>query len=64
MDILEMETLRVLVKSSDISALGLLKRSSSAKFFEDATRFTKVILKSLIILHLRNPLNYILIIKY
>ena len=44
-----METLRVLVKSSDISTLGLLKRSSSAKFFEDATRFTKVILKSLII---------------
>jgi len=44
-----METLRVLVKSSDIGALGLLKRSSSAKFFEDATRFTKVILKSLII---------------
>ena len=44
-----METLRVLVKSSDISELGLLKRSSSAKFFEDATRFTKVILKSLII---------------
>ena len=49
MAILEMETLRVLVKSSDISALGLLKRSSSAKFFEDATRFTKVILKSFII---------------
>ena len=46
MDILEMETLRVLVKSSDISELGLLKRSSSAKFFEDATRFTRVILKS------------------
>ena len=44
-----METLRVLVKSSDISELGLLKRSSSAKFFEDATRFTKVILKSFII---------------
>ena len=44
-----METLRVLVKSSDISTLGLLKRSSSAKFFEDATSFTKVILKSLII---------------
>jgi len=44
-----METLRVLVKSSDISTLGLLKRSSSAKFFEDATRFTKVILKSFII---------------
>ena len=44
-----METLRVLVKSSDISTLGLLKRSSSAKFFEDATRFTRVILKSLII---------------
>ena len=41
-----METLRVLVKSSDISELGLLKRSSSAKFFEDATRFTRVILKS------------------
>ena len=44
-----METLRVLVKSSDISTLGLLKRSSSAKFFEDATRFTKVILRSFII---------------
>ena len=44
-----METLRVLVKSSDISTLGLLKRSSSAKFFEDATRFTKVLLKSFII---------------
>ena len=44
-----METLRVLVKSSDISTLGLLKRSSSAKFFEDATLFTKVILKSFII---------------
>ena len=49
MDILEMETLRVLVKSSDISTLGLLKRSSSVKFFEDATRFTKVLLKSFII---------------
>ena len=49
MHILEMETLRVLVKSSDISELGLLKRSSSAKFFEDATRFTRVILKSFII---------------
>ena len=44
-----METLRVLVKSSDISALGFLRRSSSAKFFEDATRLTKVILKSFII---------------
>ena len=44
-----METLRVPVKSSDISTLGLLKRSSSAKFFEDATRFTKVILRSFII---------------
>ena len=44
-----METLRVLVKSSDISELGLLKRSSSAKFFEDATHFTRVILKSFII---------------
>ena len=49
MDILEMETLRALVKSSDISALGALKKSSSAKFFEDATRFTKVLLKSFII---------------
>ena len=49
MDILKIETFRGLVKSSDISVLGLLKRSSSVKFFEDATYFTKAILKNLII---------------
>ena len=49
MNILEIETFRGLVKSSDINTLRLLKRSSSAKFFEDATRFTKAILKNLII---------------
>ena len=40
-----METLRVLVKSSDISALGVLKKSSSAKFFEDATRRKRKLFK-------------------
>ena len=49
MDILEIETFRGLVKSSDISVLGLIKRSSSEKFFEYATHFTKAILKNLTI---------------
>ena len=49
MNILEIETFRGLVKSSDINTLRLLKRSSSAKFFEDATHFTKAIFKNLII---------------
>ena len=49
MNIQEIETFRGLVKSSDINALRLLKRSSSAKFFEDATYFTKAIFKNLII---------------
>ena len=49
MNIQEIETFRGLVKSSDINTLRLLKRSSSAKFFEDATHFTKAIFKNLII---------------
>ena len=49
MNIKEIETFRGLVKSSDINALRLLKRSSCAKFFEDATYFTKAIFKNLII---------------
>ena len=49
MDILEIETFRGLVKSSDISVLGLIKISSSVNFFEDATHFTKAILKNLTI---------------
>ena len=49
MNIQEIETFRGLVKSSDINTLRLLKRSSSAKFFEDATYFTKAIFKNLII---------------
>ena len=49
MNIKEIETFRGLVKSSDINTLRLLKRSSSAKFFEDATYFTKAIFKNLII---------------
>ena len=49
MGILEIETFRGLVKSSDISVLGLIKISSSVNFFEDATHFTKAILKNLTI---------------
>ena len=49
MNIQEIETFRGLVKSSDINTLRLLKRSSCAKFFEDATYFTKAIFKNLII---------------
>ena len=49
MNIQEIETFRGLVKSSDINTLRLLKRSSSTKFFEDATYFTKAIFKNLII---------------
>ena len=49
MNIQEIETFRGLVKSSDINILRLLKWSSSAKFFEDATYFTKAIFKNLII---------------
>jgi acyl-CoA thioester hydrolase len=49
MNIQEIETFRGLVKSSDINALRLLKRSSCVKFFEDATYFTKAIFKNLII---------------
>ncbi len=49
MNIQEIETFRGLVKSSDINTLRLLKRSSSAKFFEDANYFTKAIFKNLII---------------
>ena len=45
----QIETFKVLVKSNDISDLGFLKRSSSTKFFEDATHFTKAVLKDLII---------------
>ena len=47
MNIQEIETFRGLVKSSDINTLRLLKRSSSTKFFEDATYFTKEIFKNL-----------------
>ena len=50
MNIQELETFRGLVKSSDINTLRLLKRSSSKKFFEDATYFTKAILKNLILI--------------
>ena len=49
MDILKIETFRGLVKSSDINTLRLLKSSSCAKFFEDATYFTKAIFKNIII---------------
>ena len=49
MNIQEIETFRSLVKSSDINGLELLKKSSSIKFFEDATCFTRVILKNLIL---------------
>ena len=49
MNIQEIETFRGLVKSSDINALRLLKRSSCVKFYEDATYFTKAIFKNLII---------------
>ena len=53
MNIKEIETFRGLVKSSDINTLRLLKRSSSTKFFEDATHFTKAILKNLFINYLQ-----------
>ena len=49
MNIQEIETFRGLVKSSDINTLRLLKSSSCAKFFEDATYFTKAIFKNIII---------------
>ena len=49
MNIQEIETFRGLVKSSDINGLELLKKSSSIKFFEDATCFTRAILKNLIL---------------
>ena len=49
MNIQEIETFRGLVKSSDINTSKLLKSSSSSKFFEDATYFTKAIFKNLII---------------
>ena len=45
----QIETFKGLVKSYDVSDLGFLKRSSSTKFFEDATHFTKAVLKDLII---------------
>ncbi len=45
----QIETFKGLVKSYDISDLGFLKRSSSTKFFEDATHFTKAVLKDFII---------------
>ncbi len=45
----QIETFKGLVKSYDISDLGYLKKSSSIKFFEDATHFTKAVLKDLII---------------
>ena len=45
----QIETFKGLVKSNDISNLGFLKKSSSTKFFEDATHFTKAVLKDLII---------------
>ena len=45
----QIETFKGLVKSYDISDLGFLKKSSSTKFFEDATHFTKAVLKDLII---------------
>ena len=45
----QIETFKGLVKSYDISDLGYLKKSSSTKFFEDATHFTKAVLKDLII---------------
>ena len=43
----QIETFKGLVKSYDISDLGYLKKSSSTKFFEDATHFTKGVLKDL-----------------
>ena len=49
MNIQEIETFRGLVKSSDINALKFLKRSSCAKFFEDATCFAKAIFKNFIV---------------
>ena len=49
MNIHQIETLKGLVKSNDISDLGFLKRSSCTNFFEDATHFTKAVLKDLII---------------
>ncbi len=45
----KIETFKGLVKSNDISDLGFLKKSSFTKFFEDATHFTKAVLKDLII---------------
>ena len=49
MNIQDIETFRGLVKSSDINTLRLLKRSSSAKYFEDANYFIKAIFKNVII---------------
>ena len=49
MNIQEIETFRGLIKSSDINKIGFLKKSSLSKIFEDASHFTRVILKNLII---------------
>ena len=49
MNIQEIETFRGLIKSSDINKIGFLKKSSLSKIFEDASHFTQVILKNLII---------------
>jgi len=41
-----LETYKGLIKLNNISELGFLKKSCVVKFFEDATYFTKTILKN------------------
>ena len=41
-----LETYKGLIKLNNISELGFLKKSCAVKFFEDATYFTKTILKN------------------
>lgn len=41
-----LETYKGLIKLNNISELGFLKKSCAVNFFEDATYFTKTILKN------------------
>ena len=42
-----LETYKGLIKLNNISETGFLKKSCAFKFFEDATYFTKTILKNI-----------------
>jgi len=49
MNFKNLETYKGLIKLNDVSNSGFLKKSCAIKFFEDATCFTKTILKNIII---------------